>query len=272
MRDSYHDDTSTVGKTMLQLYCDSPYEYYLRYLTGELPHPCASSDMELGTIIHRLVLEKHKIDDIILVYPAECYTAAKTPTLDWRKAAAFRAANPTKICVKSPVCDTILAIFTAVCNSPLYDLVQDATEREQAHYATVYGVDAKCKPDFASKSSVFDLKLSSPVPSNWHRSAKRFRYWLQDAHYSCVLEAEGHEPRPFVFWVVESTPPYRIKSYWYDDRSRALAREYHCRKMTELFESYRDNNWDDNWPQEMHLSDWEVGFEDVQLVGFDDDE
>ena len=120
----------------------------------------------------------------------------------------------------------------------------------------------------------YDLKFCPPDPTSFNRSARRLRYWLQDAHYSAVLTAETGKPVLFRFWAVEPTYPFRIQCYWYGQRSREIARDYHAAQLNKLAECYATDEWVDDWQGELVLSPWDVGVtseEDPELEGFDDE-
>jgi hypothetical protein len=89
------------------------------------------------------------------------------------------------------------------------------------------------------------------------RSFKRFRYWLQDAHYTTVCESQA-----FRFWVVETQYPFRIKSVVYDDRSREIARDAWGKAISYLMACELSGVFEDANALTLTLSPWEVGADD----------
>lgn len=89
-----------------------------------------------------------------------------------------------------------------------------------------------------------DLKSTDDAsPQAFARSIARFRYHVQDAHYSegpRVLR--GEDPR-FVFAAVEKAPPYCVGVYILDTESATRGEELRAREMDMLDECLRTDTW-----------------------------
>lgn len=275
--EEYHADTSTISKTMLNEYCNSPVTYDLTFNKGTMARKSPTKPMQLGTIMHSLLLEKKEIEDVVAIYTPECFKS--NGAINPVPAGKFRASIGNKIAVKSKELDEVLACFTAVVKSDLYDAIKQASECEKRHGAVVEGVPCRCKPDILCDMGdhilIYDLKFCDPSPDAFIRSAKRFRYWLQDAHYSAVVREELGKPVMFRFFAVEPTFPFRVHCHWYGPRQREIARDFHVRKLGELKHSMETDTWVDDWANELPLDPWDIGGrheEEPELEGFDDGE
>lgn len=273
--DEYHADTETVSKTMLNEFCDSPVQFNLIFNTGELERKHATVPMQLGTIMHSILLEGSSVGDVCEVFSDDCFKS--NGAINPKPAGEFRDSIAPKIAVKQAVRDDVIACRSALSDTPLMKAIHASTETERRHDGTVHGVPSRCKPDILCDMGdhilIYDLKFCDPSPGAFNRSAKRFRYWLQDAHYSAVIKAETGKPVQFRFFAVEPVFPFRVQSYWYTPRQREIARDYHTRKLGELRECYETNVWQDNWPNELELNPWDVGYsaeEAPELEGFDE--
>ena len=273
--DDYHADTSTVSKTMLNEYCTSPVQFDLMFNKKTLSRKKPTKEMNVGTILHSVLLEHKDIDEVVAVYTPDCFK--KNGDLNPKSVSIFRESIGDKIAVKSSVLDDVLDCYKSIAKAELYDAIEAASEFETRHDADIVGVNCRCKPDImcdmGEHNLIYDLKFCDPAPIAFCRSAKRFRYWLQDAHYSKVVSVQTGKPVQFRFFAVEPVFPFRVQCYWYGQREREISADYHIRKLRELRVSYDTDTWLDNWPNEMSLSPWDMGdtFEEQPLEGFDDE-
>lgn len=271
----YHDDYSHISKTMLNTFCDSPVEYDLTYNKRTMKRKEPTRRMELGTILHEVLLEGKFLADVACEYTANCYKS--NGAVNPKPAAEFRKSIWPKIAVKPATMREIEACHAAVLQTALGDALQQATAFEERFDARIEGVDCKCKPDMMLDAGdyllVYDLKFCDPSPRGFGRSARMFRYWLQDAHYSAVLREHSGKPVEFRFFACEPTFPYRVQCYWYDPPQREIASGYHLRKLRELHEAISNDTWEDDWPNSLELTPWDIGESnsEPELVGFDDE-
>ncbi len=275
--EEYHADTSTISKTMLNEYCTSPVQFNLMFNNDTLARKSPTKPMQLGTIMHSVLLEKKSVSEVCEVYTSDCFKS--NGAINPNPSAAFRESIGRKIAVKSKELIGIYDCYEAVVKSPLYAAIKQAKECEKRHDAIVAEIPCRCKPDILCDMGehilIYDLKFCDPSPSAFIRSAKRFRYWLQDAHYSSVVAAETGKPVMFRFFAVEPVFPFRVQCYWYGPRQREIARDFHIRKLRELKYSMDTDTWVDDWPNELPLSPWDIGDtheEEPELEGFDDGE
>lgn len=278
--DEYHADTATISKTMLNEYCKSPVNFNLMFNKGTMERKRPTKVMQIGTIMHAVLLEKKSVAEVCEAYSTDCFKS--NGDLNPKPAAAFRESIGGKIAVKSKDLLEIYDCYEAIATSPLYDAIRQSTECEKRHDAVVAGVPCRCKPDILCDMGeyvmIYDLKFCDPSPGAFMRSANNtklgFRYWLQDAHYSAVVREELGKPVMFRFFAVEPMFPFRVQCYWYGPRQREIARDFHSRKLGELKHSMETDTWVDDWPNELPLEPWDIGSsheEEPELEGFDDE-
>lgn len=259
---NYHDDFSHVSKSMLDLFLRSRQEYYLTYVTRDMSPKQPTRPMIAGTVLHSVLLEGFEFDDVVQCYPADVLKC--NGDLDGKKATALRREQPDVLFVKESEFESLRAVYDGVAQDErLASILEAATHREQRVDAVLNGLPCKCKPDIAcdigNVVACYDLKFMENVdPDSWRRSSRRFRYWLQDSHYSACLEAAWGKPVSFRFACIEVKFPYRVQWYWYDQSSRETARIEHAKALEELAACQESGNWADVWESVCVLNPWEI--------------
>lgn len=262
--DAYHSDVSAISKSMLSDFMDSALDYYHIYITGLKPRKKPTRKMKIGTICHAMLLEHKTLDEACIVYPYSCIdTSGK---LKSKKAAEFEASVPNRVAVKEdfiPVIEATIKNARASEFGSLLDLHMDNAKFETRIDEELYGLPCKCRPDIhillKDQIVVPDLKFGVVKPDDFWRNANgRFRYWLQQAHYSAILTKRYGLPVNWTFWAFETEFPYRVKPYWYDARSAEIASEQHKVEIRKLKQCYDTNKWDDDFSSEGMLNPWNI--------------
>lgn len=259
---AYHQDNSHLTKTALTVFCDSVREYYLQFVSMEMDRKQATREMSTGTVLHAMLLESKSLDEVIGIYPDSCLKS--DGAINWKPAAQFRADNPDKLgFFKASAAEDIQIVYDAVKDSAIATAIEESSHLEKEFRATVYGCKCKCKPDIAGDLgeywACYDLKFMDRIyPGMFRRSAKSFRYYLQDAHYSAVLSELSGKPTVFKFIAVETQYPFRVQVYVYDPRSREIARDFHRKKVEQVLECQASGDWSDRWSGDLILNPWEV--------------
>lgn len=274
MSNEYHEDNSHLTKTALSVFCDSPQEYYLQFIAREMERKQATREMSTGTVLHAMLLENKKLEEVIGIYPESCLKS--DGALNWKPAAQYRADNPDKLgFFKAQAAEDIQIVYDAVKDGPIAEAIEESSHLEKEFRAMLYGVRCKCKPDIAGDLGeywvAYDLKFMDRIyPGMFRRSAKSFRYYLQDAHYSAVLSEISGKPTVFKFIAVETQFPFRKQVYCYDPRSREIARDFHRKKIEQLKECQSTGDWSDRWSGDLIVNPWEVegcGADELVEVG-----
>jgi hypothetical protein len=266
---TYHNDYSRISKTMLQQFCESPAIYNEIYNLRTMQPKAPTKAMELGTILHAVLLEDKRLDEIIAVYPESCLKS--DGSLNGKPAAQFREDNPGVVCVKNA--DHIHECLQAVTNSFLREwlsiIQNDQVYREKfIKWEDILPCRALVDCFYVSGDAVYvyDIKCTAQFPPNaFNRTARNLRYWLQEAHYSIGLKKLYDRPIVWRWVVIETVKPYRVQMRWYDSRSAEIARDYRNSKMRDLKSRMESGDWSDGYEQSMVVNPWEVETEDDGL-------
>jgi hypothetical protein len=272
----YHSDYSATGSSMLKVFLDSRVEYKLRFVDRTLPSPIPSGEMDFGSIMHRVLLERNCLDDIVAVYADDCFKS--DGALNPKPAAAFRDEQQPKICVKQEMWDRLRAALSACRGTIVEELCRDRRAIfEERVDGQILDVPCKCKPDIRIDETeivrLYDLKFVSQIyPASFRRLGVRLRYWLQDAHYCRIIGDKTDKLIKFTFIAIENHPPYRVQPYWYDITAREMSRKRHFDLMIELWNCLRHHKWEERWDGRLSLGAWELGDPEPEpeLVGFDE--
>lgn len=279
--EQYHRDYSRLSKTMLNHFASSRQKFYHYYVAQDHAPPKPTSQMIVGTAVHKILLERIPVENAVTVYDDTCFKV--NGHLNPKPAAKFREENASKLIVKQSELDTINATCNAVKDHELGKLISN----QDAEFETVItwtdretGMECRAMVDFfidmGDHIRAYDLKTTDQVePMPFKRTAKRFRYWLQDAHYSNGLEANFSKPVSFGFWCVETDFPHRLCLREYTPHSREMAASHRLRYMTDLQNCHETGDWRDEFTKEkdmMTLEPWDEDMPVQELEGFDDDE
>ena len=273
---SYHDETDTISCSQFKIFCESPLEYHETFITKRMKKRKATNAMKLGTIEHALCLEKRSIDDICRAYPTTCL---KTDgALNPKPAKAFAEKIWPLVAAKDEQIERALIIHENVMKSELGDILRLDVQFEQRVEAVVNDVPVRCKPDIhsvveGSNVVIYDLKVTERIRvDDWWRTAKQLKYFIQDAFYSLIAESRYGVPATFRFFAIENLYPYRVKPYWYDDRSRELAQEFVRNKLNEFKSRKESGDWSDNWDGSGTVSPWDLDADnDGEIVEYEGD-
>lgn len=267
--EQYHADPA-LSKTKLSEFIDSAEIYYHRHILDRMCGKKETASMATGSIIHECLLLNKSLAEVVDVIPADCLTAAgaiNSRGKAWQDF-CFEAQGYK---VKLSEYNAIKAILDSESLDEIRELVMSNRHRSGIEQPVFWideatGVGCRCKPDLfihhGDRIEAFDLKVSPFVsPVDFKRQVKRFRYWLQDRHYSSGLYHLFGKRVSFTFLVLEPTYPYRVRRYSLDLDSRALADSEYRRHMQRFAECQESGVWVDQWPSELSLSAYDVGAE-----------
>lgn len=223
---------------LTQLASGTPAHLRYQMLHGG-PEPTRALD--LGWLAHLAVLEPERFQDEVVV----------PPKLDRRTAAGkaawaqFEAANPGKLHVAPEEYDHARGMRDALLANPATAGFFRGTGHSEVSIVwedAPTGVLCKARIDrvaFVDEWPVVgDLKTARAADRrSFEQAAYRWGYHIQAAHYLAGLGAlvpipEGNPYRRFVFFVVESSPPYCTAYYEFDEAAMAQAereRQRHLR-------------------------------------------
>jgi hypothetical protein len=264
---SYHNDYTRISKTMLQLFCDSPTIFNETYNLKTMQPKAPTVAMELGTILHAVLLEDKAVQDIVKVYPESCLKS--DGSLNGKPAAQFREDNPGAVCVKNAdhIYECVHAVTTGLYRDWFQIINREEVFREHMiKWDDILPCRAMLDCFYVDDCVyVYDIKCTAQFPpESFNRTARRLRYWLQEAHYTAGLKKIYDRPVIWRWVVIETVKPYRVQMRWYDTRSAEIASDYRTVKMTMLKKAYETGDWSDGYEQTMIVNPWEVDTEESE--------
>lgn len=207
----------------------------------------ATPAMELGTLVHALVLEPHTFSDQFAV--SEKFDG-RTKVGKAAKA-AFLAANEGKIIVDADQMKTASLMAKAVMEHEevklLFAVAGIAFEYSGFCYDPETELRVKYRPDIRTDHFIADLKTCADASKEeFARSISKFGYHVSAAHYlKCDRDLFGTTHGQFIFICVESTFPYEVAVYTL--KSTAIDHGYdQCAKALSMI---KDAQTTGNYPQ-----------------------
>lgn len=249
--EEYHAHPA-IGSSMLECFRRSRREYHARYIAKTLvdsPSPA----MELGTLVHLLLLEPQRYAETVAFLPGDCNGE------EWnRRLKAHREAEQAildgyaaegKRCIDIELHEKVQNIVRAIrSNWHARRLVDGEGKPEFSIFWTdpTTGLELKCLVDWMAAIPV-DIKTAcDPTPAGFARAAVNLGYYRKFAHYSHGIAAYIGEPVPMVHLVAESDFPFRVAVYDYDDRDnegRSLGRRQWRETIDALVRCLDTNDW-----------------------------
>jgi hypothetical protein len=266
--EDYHAHDA-VSKSKLAEFYNSPIVYKARYVDKVMPQKTATSGMELGTILHAVLLEGKRLDDLIAVLPTTCLTSSGSINSRGSEYKDFAARNTGKVILKQSAIKPISDCVAAVLRSDLGQVLGTSKDKERSIFWTdaETGLECRCKPDFWVELDdhivCYDLKISRMVnKESFRRQIKSFSYWMQDAHYSEGLSKLTGKPVQFRFWVVEPVQPYRVACYWLEENITRIESHKRWRDLMDRFaDAQASGVYSEDLQSAIVLNQWDFGGE-----------
>ena len=244
-----------LSASMLNVFRRSRKLYWAKYIQRSMPANPTTPTLELGTACHIAVLEPDTLNGRVTVAP-NVDRRTKAGRQQW---AEFQEANRNLTILTPEQWETVQAVQDAVRRSPLPLRLFKA---EGPVETPIYFIDkdewVECRalPDkwVPGEGVVVDLKTTSDVsPHGFSRSITKYQYHIQAAHY---LEATGGTR--FVWVVVETTPPFEVRTYELDPESLARAKAIRAATIQEIRECETSGNWGQicNQIETLQLPSW----------------
>lgn len=260
--DWYHQDFGPVpegslsvsgAKLLLPPGCPAIYDYRRRHRKPP------SGEMELGTVVHGMILRTGQ--------PVEVIDAA-----DWRTKAAKEARAAALEAGSVPMLPHQHAEARAIADAVLADPDAGGLLAEGDAEQSLFWIDPKWdiwlrgRTDwltyFDGQPVIVDIKTAaSASPEKFAKSVDDYRYYMQDPHYREGIAAIlGCEPGDvdFVFVAVPTEPPYLVMTYRLTAEDVALGREANAIAR----EKYRDCTDSGTWPK------WSDDITELALPGY----
>jgi len=218
----------------------------------ELQHggPERTPSLDLGWLFHWFVLEPERFGRDIVVTPNFGDKRLKANKQKWIE---FEAAHAGAQFIDSRRNDELIAMRDSLFAHPVAGPFFNGRGHNEVSILwddTEHGLRCKARIDrvgFVNEWPIVgDLKSARDASRRaFERAIYNFGYYIQAVHYLSGLEAvvpipEGNPFRRFIFFVVESEPPYLTACYELDDlalNEGAIARNRYMRTYRQCIET-----------------------------------
>lgn len=216
---------------------------------GQEPTP----SLDLGWLVHLAVLEPDRFEREVAV-PPRVDRRTKAGRVAW---AEWEAAHPGTYNVSAEDHAAALAMRAALYSHPTAGAFFLGPGRNEVSAVWIDpATEVRCKARIDRIGTIGewpvigDLKTARRADRrSFERAILAYAYHVQGAHYSAGLEAlrpvpAGNPFRRFVFFVVESAPPYPVACYELDEAALAQAETDRQRYLR----TWRRCHETDSWP------------------------
>jgi hypothetical protein len=226
--------------------------------------------MQLGSLVHAIVLEPHSFSDLYAIAP-KCDKRTNAGKAEW--ASFISTVVGDQEIVEFDVVQKARDIAKAVYANPLAcELLFDHTGKTETPMfwtCPVTGIECRSKPDvdreLAGGRCLVDLKTcQSASPAEFGRAAANYGYGRQDAWYRWGYEmVTGVNPN-FVFVAVSTNAPYEVGVYETRARDLSRSRMQNADDLRAFAECMASGDWRSRHEQEitpLAIPKW-AGYED----------
>ena len=211
------------------------------YLAHKNRPPLPAEELVIGSATHTLTLEPHKFEQEFIVAPANMDRRTKEG-----KAAFAQLEESGKQILSASQYELISGMALSVrSNETALELISGG-HAEVSFDALLNDVATRGRCDYLRDDGVVvDLKTTkSASPRGFAKSIADYRYHVQAAIYTDLLEANGLFVPEFIFIAVEKTYPYAVGIYKLDQDALDLGRSLYQRDLA----LYKHCVEMDDWP------------------------
>ena len=249
----YHNDTSRIGKSGLDLIAQAPAKYYAKYLDPNREREKKTPALITGSAMHTLILEPYKFSSEFAVMPEFSGEGMK------KRKEAWEQNNVGKQPISMETYNQVSRMRDAAMSHPLVPelLSVGVVEQRMDWEDPATGALCKGKPDFRNTSSglIIDLKSTEDASENgFTKSAYSFRYHVQAPFYTDGARLNGFNPTGFVFVAIEKEPPYLVNVYFADEQFMAHGRMVYQQDLETYMECVMTGKWPGYSPEIKPLS------------------
>lgn len=201
--------------------------------------------LTFGSACHNYVLECETFENRYVVAPSGIDRRTKAGKELWE---AFTSEAAGREIISTDDMEKLVAIRASIIDHPVAEELLDhgSGKAEVSVFGVLDDVGVKCRPDWLREDGiVVDLKTTDNAGhSAFSRSVAKYRYHVQSAFYSDLLEAVTCEPvKAFVFIAVEKAPPYAVSVYELDAESLEVGRSAYQRNLDTFRRCLEANHW-----------------------------
>ncbi len=278
--EEYHAHPA-VGASMLETFRASRREYHTRYVAGGSTGKAASPAMEDGTLVHCLLFEPEKYDDLLGPLPPELAPNGKK----WLKRKGsehekwwdeYLATTEGKIIADEDRRQRIeKTVASIMANERAASLL---SQEGQSEFSIFWideptGIECKCRVDYMAEIPV-DLKTTvDPSPQAYAKKIVDLGYHRKLAHYMAGLRSYRGKALPLVHIAAGTKAPHIIANYEIDDtdrRGNRLGERQRRATLLQLSECNRTGDWREPYEKQitkLRLPGWAFSQDDFQLTG-----
>lgn len=227
----YHQDTSHVSKSKLDVIHQSPYKYWDKYLNPANPRDDAPTEAQLrGSAMHCLLFEPNKFSQLYIVPTEKFDRRTSVGKMAWQTLQA-EAEETSKEILTIEIYDEVSFMRDAAFKHPIVKTLLEAPGRNEYIYTWVdpeTGVKCKAKADkITSDRYAIDAKSCKNItPEGFAKACSDYRYHVQNAFYSDgFFHAHNESLEAFIFIAISNEPPFMVKPYVLSAESVRLGRD-----------------------------------------------
>jgi hypothetical protein len=221
----------------------------------------ATAAMEIGTVVHAMVLEPDTIDDVAVIKPSLSGKGARIAL------AEFKEENKGKICLTCADWQRAEDMAASVLGLPDVGDILSAAQCEHSGWYDdpITGLACRYRPDARTDWLIADVKTCQDAsPAGFSRAIENFGYHISAAHYIIgdqVLNNIKHQV--FAFLCVESTAPYLAATYLLSTDSLEFGKWKRAKALAKIKECTESGVWpgyNNNRPESISVPYWSAGF------------
>lgn len=208
----------------------------------------------IGGAFHTATLEPHKLDSEYGCKPIEI-DGQSSRTKHYKESfELLEKSDPQKRWLSPTDWDKVIEMSEEAKDHPFLQSYLSEPDKiiEGTGFFELMGARCKVRPDYycPSDGTIIDLKSTTDAsPKDFRKSVYKYGYAFQAAWYLHGLRLCGEEPKRFLFFAVEKTPPYMTAIYEiasYDVEKQIPVMEKACAKWakcveTGVWEGYPDD-------------------------------
>jgi PDDEXK-like domain of unknown function (DUF3799) len=247
--EEYHANLTMISRSMLADFRANSAYFNARYIAGTIPAPKPTPQMELGTLVHTLVLQPEMWERLKPTPKVDKRTTHGREVwnnfmLVWSEDSRYTIVDGELYEQAKPIAAAVLA------HDEASQLLALEGPTEHAVFWTDEETGLKCKSlrDKATPGILIDLKTSKDAsPLGFAKAADNFGYDSQAQFYS-----EGHfeltgERCLFYFIAVETSPPFSVGVHQLDEAWLEAAAEENHAALRKLAKAFDTNDWLPVW-------------------------
>lgn len=228
-----------VSATMVKSMAKGWRKFEADFITRTAPR-LETKSLSLGTAVHAALLEPQTFASKYIVCPESCSDRRTKAYKEWAA-----GVSPDAEVLSPGDFATIEHIIRHVNRDAVAKKLIDAAGlvEQERYWTSQNGVLCRLRLDkIIGSKTVLDIKTTQDaMPWSFRSTLGTYRYDLQAAHY---LEGTGAEV--FFFVVVETTCPWRVRTYRLKARSLAFAEEQRKRLLDEYKSRIVSGDWSES--------------------------